>query len=289
MKELENNSKLKALISLLDEPDENIYLEIKNKILDFGPDVLFILEKTWENTFNSDVQERIESIMHIIQFDKMFEELSAWIDNDVHNLLQAFIIISRYQYPNLDEMHVIEQINKLKRDVWLELNQNLTAFEQIKVINRVVFELNQFTVNKKDIHLPQNSFINTLLETKKGNALSLGILYIILAQSQELPIYGVNLPQNFVLAYTNELGKKEEDDVLFYINPVTNGIIFSRNEIDNFLKQIKTEPEKTYYTPCTNISIIRSLINNLMYSYSQIENQDKVDELKKLLSLFDDL
>ena len=289
MKELKNNSVLKALVSLLDEPDESIYLDIRNKILGFGPDVLSVLESTWENTFNEEVQERIENIMHIIQFDKLYEDLSGWIKKDVHNLLEAYIIVSRFQYPDLDEMYIIEQINKLKRDIWLELNENLTAFEEIKVINRVLFEINKFTVNVKDIHHPENSFINTFLETKKGNALSLGILYIILAQSQELSIYGVNLPQNFVLAYTKDLGQIEEEDVLFYINPVNNGIIFSRNEIDNFLKQLNTEPEKTYYTPCSNLSIIRRLINNLMYSYNQLEKPDKVEDLKKLLSLFEDL
>jgi len=280
MKELKNNSELKALVSLLDEPDESIYLDIRNKILNFGSDVLPVLESTWENTFNDEVQERIESIMHIIQFDKVYEE---------HNILEAYLIVSRFQYPDLDEMKIIEQINKLKRDIWLELNENLTAFEEIKVINRVLFEIHKFTVNIKDIHHPQNSFINTFLETKKGNALSLGILYIILAQSQELPIYGINLPQNFVLAYTKELGQIEEEDVIFYINPVNKGIIFSRNEIDKFLKQINAESEITYYTPCSNLSIIRRLINNLMYSYNLLEKPDKVEDLKKLLSLFEEL
>ncbi|MEI6822416.1 MAG: transglutaminase-like domain-containing protein [Bacteroidota bacterium] len=289
MKDLKKNSELKALVSLLDEPDERIYLDIRNKLLDFGPDVLPVLESTWENTFNEEVQERIESIMHVIQFDKIYEDLSDWVKKDEHNLLEAYIIVSRFQYPDLDEMHIIEQINKLKRDIWLELNENLTAFEEIKVFNRVLFEINKFTVNIKDIHHPQNSFINTFLETKKGNALSLGILYIILAQSQELPIYGVNLPQNFVLAYTKDLGQFDEEDVLFYINPVNKGIIFSRNEIDNFLNQLKTEPEKTYYTPCSNLSIIRRLINNLVYSYNHLEKPDKVEDLKKLLSLFEDL
>ncbi len=286
---LENNSEIRALVSLLDEPDERIYLDIRNKLLDYGTDVLPILESTWENTFNEDVQERIESLMHSIQYVKVYDELKVWINNEEHNLLDAYIIVSRFQYPDLDEMDIIEQINKLKRDVWLELNESLTAFEQIKVLNRIFFDLYQFTVNIKDIHLPQNSFVNTFLETKKGNALSLGILYIIIAQSQKIPVYGVNLPQNFVLAYTKDFGKTDEEDVLFYINPVTKGVVFSKNEINNFLKQINTEPEKAFYTPCDNLSIIRRLVNNLMYSYSQLENDDKVEELKELLSLFEDL
>ena len=289
MNTLENNSELKALVSLLDEPDERIYIDIRNKILDFGPDVLPILEATWDNTFNTEVQERIENIMHVIQFDKVYEELSDWVHSDEHSLLKAFLIVSKFQYPDLDELHIIEQINLLKRDLWLELNENLTAFEQIKVLNRVFFNIHQFNANIKNIHLPQNSFINTLLETKKGNALSLGILYLILAQSEDIPVYGVNLPQNFVLAYTTSMGNTNENDVLFYINPVTNGIVFSRNEIDVFLKQIKVEPQASFYSPCSNLSIIRRLINNLVYSFSQINNEEKVEELKKLLSLFEEL
>lgn len=51
-----------------------------------------------------------------------------------------------------------------------------------------------------------NSFINTVIESRKGNPLSLSLLYSVIAESLDLPIYGVNLPNHFVLAYLDENG-----------------------------------------------------------------------------------
>ena len=56
----------------------------------------------------------------------------------------------------------------------------------------------------RNFHAPQNSFISDVLNDKKGNPLSLSLLYLIIAQKCELPIKGVNLPKHFVIAYTHE-------------------------------------------------------------------------------------
>ncbi len=91
-----------------------------------------------------------------------------------------------------------------------------------------MFDIHRYSGNKTNIDAPQNLFINNLLETKKGNHLSIGILYIILGQKLNIPVYGVNLPQHFILAYAGEISEErvktaDENGVLFYINPFNKG------------------------------------------------------------------
>jgi len=285
----QNNKELSALINLLDEPDENAFGHIETKIYSFGQEAIPILEKAWENSFEGIVQERIERIIRKIQQNVLHFEFSNWIKLGSSDLLKGFLLISRTQYPDLDEENITIRIEQMKRDAWLELNDNLTALENIKVLNHIIYDLHNFDGNKINIHAPQNSYINTLFETRKGSPLSLGMLYIIIAQKLNVPVYGVNLPQHFILAYTTEMVKPypDENDVLFYINPFNKGAVFTRREIELFIRQLKIKPEEYYFSPCTNVDIIKRLIHNLKYSYNQLGYPDKIEELENLLKLIE--
>ena len=108
-------------------------------------------------------------------------------------------MVSRFQYPEIDIIQVEKEMQTISRKVWLEINDENTAFEIVKVINHVLFEQCGFTSSKSDFYAPQNSYINRVLESKKGNPLSLSILYSVIAQRLKIPIYGINLPNHFVL------------------------------------------------------------------------------------------
>jgi hypothetical protein len=71
---------------------------------------------------------------------------------------------------------------------------------------------------------------------------------------------------------------------LFYLNPFNKGAVFTKNEIELYIKQMKLNLEPAYFMPCSNIVIIRRLINGLVETYSLAGNHDKADDLKHLLT-----
>jgi len=112
-------------------------------------------------------------------------------------------------------------------------------------------------------------------------------LYSIIAQSLDIPIYGVNLPEHFILAYVDSpvYDLAETDDIMFYINAFNNGIVFTKNEINQFLRKVKLNPENSYFLPCSNITILQRTINNLISSYSKSSKQEKVKQLEILAEI----
>ena len=96
-----NDSELDALISLLEDPDEEIFSTIRNKLLSLGHDVIPALEHKWENTFNNTLQTRIEDIIQSIQFREVEASLRLWADTGGTDLLSGTLLISKYQYPDL--------------------------------------------------------------------------------------------------------------------------------------------------------------------------------------------
>ncbi len=287
---MENKSEIDALLRLLDDPDEQIYHQIEKRLLSYGAEVIEFLENAWEHSLDSLLQERIENIVHLIQFNGVKEDLSLWYMGGAFDLLQGALIINRYQYPDLDEQKVINQIEDIKREIWLSLQYDMSALEKVKLINHVLYNQMGFGGNTKNHHDPQNSYLSQVLESKKGNQITLAIIYSTLAQKLDMPIYGINLPQHFILGYLDE-SKQESTEygVLFYINAFNRGNIFGKHDVDQFLRQLNLDPQSIYYKPCTNTDIIRRVLRNLISSYEKAGAMEKVAELKELQELLEDV
>lgn len=287
-----NDSQLNALIQLLDDPDEGVFNHVKEKFLELGLDVVPHLENNWELAEEVLVQQRIENLIHSIKSYDVFQQLKNWKENGGQNLLNGAILVSKYQYHNIDEEKIRSKINQIKQDVWIELNDELTAFEKIKVLNHIIFNLHDYKGDKEDFHNPKNSFINRVVDSKKGSPLSIGILYAIIAQGLDIPLYGVNLPHHFILAYEDEFLANFAPEalatpgILFYVNTFSGGVVFGKQDVLEFLKQIAVEPKEEYFKPCNNIAIIKRMITNVCYSFEKANKPEKEAHFKSLLALF---
>ena len=277
---------INSLIRLLDDPDAGIYEHIHHKIVSYGGEVIDYLEQAWEQAFDPIQQERIANLVHEIQFGIVKNDLKLWYQGGAFDLLQGVLILNKYQYPDLDEQKVINQVEALKRDIWLQMIYDASPSEQIKLINHVFYNIYGFSGNTSNHLDPQNSYLSQVLETKKGNQISLAIIYSIIAQKLDIPVYGVNLPQHFILAYVDETKETDfEGGILFYINAFNKGFIFGRRDVDMFLKQLNLKAEKQFYEPCSNADIIRRVLRNLVSAYEHSGSSEKVDELNELLEI----
>jgi len=283
-----NPSEVKSLIRLLDDPDGEIYEHVHEKLLSLGPEAIDYLEDAWEEAFDPIQQERIANLVHEIQFGIIKKDLQLWYHGGAFDLLQGVLIINRYQYPDLDEQKVINQIEAIKRDIWLQMMNEASPAEQVKLINHVFYSLYGFSGNTSNHQDPQNSYISQVLETKRGNQISLAIIYSIIAQKLDIPVYGVNLPQHFILAYLDETQQSEfEGGILFYINAFNKGFIFGRRDVDMFLKQLNLKFDKQFYEPCSNTDIIKRVLRNLISAYEHLGSAEKVAELNELLRILE--
>ncbi len=287
------DTEFKALITLLDDNDNEVYSHVSNKLFSLGVEGIPLLESAWETSENQVIQTRLEDLINKIQFSNLKDRLIKWRDKNGEELLEGALLVAKFQYPDLDEFKITQKIEAISKNVWIELNPALSPLEEAHVVNHVFFQLHNFFGLQTQQLDPDLGYINNLIESKKGNSLSLGILYIILAQKNDLPIYGVNLPYHFIMAYTRkhltqaELdSNNQEKSVMFYINPLNKGIAFSRSEITHYLEQMKVKTHPKFFSPCNNLEIIKTLIYNQLSCYDQNGNTDKAHQLKELFDLF---
>jgi len=288
------NKELDALISLIDEPNEEMYLAIRNKISDYGIEAIPVLEEAWLSSKNDENAHRLEDLIDEIRFNDLYYELKSWAQFQSNDLIKAFMLISKFRFPDLDEDKYHAEIDKLKQDVWLEINDNLTALEKVKVINHVLFDIHHYRGQPPSKKSTLNTFfINELMDTKTGNAITLGIIFIAIAQHLGIPVFGVDLPRHFILAYMDDMipmkdvEDYKESDILFYLNAMNRGAVFTQNEIELFLKQMKIELKDDYFLPCNNRMIIRRLISEMIKAYKEEKKSEKAEILEQLLTALD--
>jgi regulator of sirC expression with transglutaminase-like and TPR domain len=288
-----NSNEIESLINLLDDPDENIFQHIQEKLIQSGKEIVPLLEKYWEeNKYNTLFLERIETLIDIIQFNEIIEELKKWVSTE-NKILDGWIILTKWQFPGINKSQIKEKIEEIKNDIWIEIKEKKTAQEIILTFNKVFYTHYKFKGNTKNYNSPINSFIHTVLETKHGNPLSLSILYSSIAQMLHIPIYGVNLPNHFILAYVDpDLPSKDyesitKSNILFYINAFSNGVILNEKDILIFLKELQIEPIESFFVPCSKKTILLRIISNLIASYQQLGNKRKVEQLIQLKHIFD--
>ncbi len=264
---------IEALVSMMDEPDPDIYRDIAGKIRHYGRDAIPFLEQQLGHMADENMRRRVELLVREIHHETLLHGLASYAEsNEQDDLLNAWLLVTKYHYPDVQIENIIREMDSLRKDVWLEMNDNLTALEQVKVFNHVFYRVHGFKGNIEDYHHPDNSFVNRVLKTREGNPLSIGIIYMLVARRVNLPIMGVNLPEHFVLAYVGETIDTEtllmrDDKPLFYINAFSDGALFSGKEINEFLKKLGLDPMPAFFEPCSNKDIILRMLNNLMTAY----------------------
>jgi regulator of sirC expression with transglutaminase-like and TPR domain len=272
---------IKAMIKLLDDSDLEVVEMVEAQMRSLGPQIIPILELEWENeSLNPLVQSKLENMIHDFQLNSTKQRLVEWKEGGAMDLLEGMWIISTFRFPEYSLAQLRADMEQLYFEVWPQIRENLHPMDQIKIINGVLFDQLKFGANSKNFHAANNSFINVVLETKKGNPISLCVVYMWIAQKMGLPIYGVNLPNLFVLTY-------KKDELQCYINVFNKGLIFNKVDIDNYLAQLNLTPNDVYYQPCSNLEIIRRVLRNLIMAYEKAGDDSHKDELTDMIDSLD--
>ena len=276
-------NELDALIRLLDDTDSMVYNAVKEKLLNADEKIIPELQFAMSTSRDDLFIERADFIINRLIFKKLDDELVDWINTKNNDLLYGSFLIAKYQYPELNFDDVEARLDKIINDLMLEINLYLTGLQQVRKINHILYSIHRFSGDFSNIIDPDNSYVNKVLERKKSNDVSIAILYIHIAQKLGLPVYGIDFPRTFLLAFVD----KKTNEVLFYINPFNKGAIVTRRDIETFLQNHKIKSKKNYFELCSNKVILQRLLKFLMHSYGRKNNKEKLEEIKRLLLFFE--
>ena len=292
---MQETREIKALFHLIDDPDEEVFFKVSDRIVSYGRGIIPNLENLWENTVNQGIQERIEVLIHKLHYNDLTEDFQRWKTSSYHDLLTASLLVAKFQYPDLASTTVLQEIEKLRRNIWLELNSYLTPLEQVNVLTSIIYGYYNLKGTEVGYQHPEDFLINKLIEAKKGNTIINGILYLILSELLDIPVKAINIPRQFVLAYIKpdyesteeELDKDPFHRVEFFIDPMS-GQVFTHKDVDNYFKRVSITPAGSYFKPISHLRIIQILLEEFSKCFDDEKNSYKQRELKELSLLLND-
>jgi len=281
-----NTKDFGALIRLLDDPDYGVFQNVSNQLISLGKNAIPFLEFEWGSNLNNGIQTRIEDIIRQIQFDSCKTALRAWKQNGGTNLFEGALLVSQYRYPDMQTEHLYAILEQLRKDVWLELNDDLTSLEKVRIINHILFNVHGFKSELKHLVSPQSFYMKNVLELYKGSPIALAILYRLVAEQLQLPIVAIDLPHHFILGYV-DVNNASNSDFLFYINPFGKGAAFGKGELERYLKKSGANVAIQDLKPSSNIHIIRRLLTNISSNYERLGEHLNLNEVDELLLILD--
>jgi regulator of sirC expression with transglutaminase-like and TPR domain len=272
-----------TLVNLLDDPDAIVYDAVATRFLEQGVDTIPHLEKVWARSNDANVRERIKTIIRQIHLQDTLQGMQQWIGGQQHNLLEGAYHVARQRYPLLRLPQLQDTLDDILKDIWVATSDEaLPVLNKLNIFNHLFYRTHLFA-GTAETRNPAYCFINRVLETKCGNGVSLGLLYLHLAQQAGFPMYGVSLPGAFLLAYTNASG-----EVVCYVNPFQNGIWAGKQEITHYLQQRGFTCRPEYYAPCDNVTVVRRLVEYIVFAYEQENNTSQAEIYRAFLPLFSD-
>jgi regulator of sirC expression with transglutaminase-like and TPR domain len=290
---MEETREISALFHLIDDPDNEVFTTVSERIVSFGKHIIPNLENLWENTPDEEVQERIELLIHRLHLRDLTAEFVQWKSQPEPDLLAGALLVARFQYPDLSASTVMQEIEKMRRNIWLELNSYLTSLEQTNVITTILYSYYNLKGVETSYADPNDFLINKLLDSKKGNPVSNGILYLIMSELLDVPVRAINIPRQFILAYFDvtagqwhNLPTNPAYKIQFYVDPMS-GQVFTHKDVETYFKKISVPPTPSYFKPISNIRVIQHLLEEFAKCFDDEKNRYKQTELLQLAALLD--
>ncbi|MBL7718483.1 MAG: hypothetical protein JNL72_06595 [Flavipsychrobacter sp.] len=287
---MQQNKEISALLKLIDDPDDEVFDTVAEKLLHYGKEIIPNLEQLWEVTVDESLQERIELLIHRVHFQDLQQELMEWSRSRNPELLRGAILVAKYQFPELNIPAILSQFDQMRRNIWLELNNYLTPLEQVNVFNSILYNYYKLQGHELTEREPKYFFINQVMESKQGNAYSLGVLYLALCELLDIPVFAVDVPRQFVFAYIDTLHNffNPETDAVqqiqFFVDPIS-GMVYTQKDVDTYLRKINATDRESYFAPLSSKRVIFKMLEELALCYRYKREEQKADEIQELMKL----
>jgi regulator of sirC expression with transglutaminase-like and TPR domain len=278
---MSTRAEIESLMFLLEDPDPFVQEQVQLRFKELGDSAVPLLDQIRVQTKDKEEKKRAKDVLHKLTFSTLKGDFAELLQEGVGNRAQlerAVITLARFGHPTLRESEYVKTLDHFADMIRPSLRYKRSEREKMRILMKFIFEDLNFRGDNKDYHNPANGFIDQVIERRKGLPISLSLVAMFIARRLQLPVFGVNMPIHFMLAF---VGEKEEQ----LIDPYDQGAEVNYDQCYFFLKKNNVIPKPEHFKMASDIDILARCIRNLMHSYERNEEHDRVQELKSLLGL----
>lgn len=276
-----DKNEIESLIFLLEDPDPNVQISVKNRFQELGEQAVPLLDQYRSESIHDSERKTINEIIYNITYGSLLEDFSELVElgiNDRRQLEKAILLLARFGNPTLRTLEYSKKLDKIAQQIGSDVAYTPSLSEKMHIMLQFIFRDLRFRGDSKNYHDTENAFIDRVIDRRKGLPIILSLIVMFVSRRLDLPFHGVNMPIHFMLMY-----QTHNQEIL--IDPFDGGTIVTYDQCYYFLKKNGIEPRPEHLQKADEADILARCIRNLMHSYAKNDQNDKVKDLKNLLNI----
>ena len=185
------------------------------------------------------------------------------------DIVEAALLVAAEHYPQISVTAYREQLAEMAQAAEACLRGTDNVRDRVLRFNRFVFHDLGFQGNAEHYYDPRNSFLNEVIDRRKGIPITLSIIYIEIARLMGMNVEGVSFPGHFLVKHPGA------PDIIV---DAYNGEILSQAQCEDKLKlifgmQVVWDP--SYMLSSSRREILVRLLTNLKHIHLQGEDHSQ--------------
>lgn len=268
---------LRCLVALLDEEDPSSLELVRRQILSIGNPVLPFLEEVRAKA-QPELAARLDAVTRQLRFQNLKEDFLKLSLSRQADLEQGAWLIAHFGYPGVDTASYSRWLDEVAQEVLDALPARADEMERFQRLNTHLFHVLGFCGNEKRYYDPENSYLNRVIDTRRGIPVSLSVVYLLLAKRLRLPAYGVGTPGHFLVALRQE-GEP------CYLDAYNKGRLMSLSDVRRMLSRGGYDYRPEFTAEASSHDILVRMMRNLISIYQKTGQSERGEMLSNLVEI----
>jgi regulator of sirC expression with transglutaminase-like and TPR domain len=191
-----------------------------------------------------------------------FSALAALSDERI-DVITGALLIAKDEYPGLDVERERSRLDELAKP--LGRLDGLDAAEQATLVSEYLFGECGFRGNSEDYYDPKNTFLNDVLDRRRGIPISLSVVYAEVAKRGGVVANGIGFPGHFLVRIESESSGP------IVVDPFGCGRIVGPGALDSLLERAHRRARKvdrSLLQPAPPRAVLVRMLMNLKGIYA---------------------
>ena len=268
---------LRSLVTLLDEEDPGSFELVRRQILRIGEPVLPFLDEARAGG-DQNLAARADVMTRAVRFQRIKDDFARLARAPETDLETGALLLARFAYPGIDPQVYSTWLDRVAARVFDDLPSEADAALTFQRLNSHLFQALNFVGNETRYYDPDNSFLNRVIDTRRGIPVSLSVLYLLLGKRLRLPVFGVGAPGHFLVGF-------RPDSHTIFLDAFHRGKILDLNEVRRMLTRSGYEFRPEFVERCSARDILVRMMRNLISIYEKMGSPDRAEMLSTLVEI----
>jgi regulator of sirC expression with transglutaminase-like and TPR domain len=271
-------SRIDALVRLLGDEDPKICSVAWDNLERIGAPALPLIAETMRRT--DDARVRVQSGRFLKEWSRR-EVFRRWVDfakGGNVDLEEGAFLIAETEYPEADMKRYREALDGYASVLRRRLPTARTTDEAVRMLSKLLFGELGFKGNAEDYGNPDNSYLNRVIDSKRGIPITLSTVFIAVARRLSLPVHGVGMPFHFLVKYRGPSGE-------IFLDAFHGGRPVSARECAAILAREKVPIRDDHLRAVSDQEILARMLGNLLRVYLKADDQRRCERISAMLKL----